>query len=113
MSLQTHKVKSKDSTLIAFEKTGAGPTLVLIDGAMGYRAHHGGRPLAAEFTVVTYDRRGRGESSDTQPYAVEREIEDIDALIEAVSAPVYLYGFSSGSVLSRPSGREDCQISGA
>ena len=78
--------------------------MILVDGAMTCRENFGGRPLAAElstdFTAVTYDRRGRGESTDTQPYAVEREIEDIEALIDEVGSPVYLYGFSSDSVLA-------------
>lgn len=78
--------------------------VILVDGALAYREHFGGRPLAAElakdFTVITYDRRGRGESADTQPYAVEREIEDIEALIDQVGSPAHLYGFSSGSVLA-------------
>lgn len=68
------------------------------------RVKRAGRPLAAElsndFTVITYDRRGRGESTDTQPYALKREIEDIEALIDEVGAPVNLYGFSSGSMLT-------------
>ena len=97
-------VISKDGTRIAFEKTGQGPAVILVDGAMGYREYFGGRPLAAElskeFTVYTYDRRGRGESTDTQPYAVEREIEDIEALIDEAGGSVYLYGFSSGTVLA-------------
>ncbi len=95
---------SKDGTAIAYEKTGSGPVIILIDGAMGHREHFGGRALAAElskdFTVITYDRRGRGESTDTQPYSVDREIEDINSLINLVGSPVYLYGFSSGAVLA-------------
>jgi pimeloyl-ACP methyl ester carboxylesterase len=98
------RVTSKDSTVIAYDKTGRGPAIVLVDGAMAYRAYRGGRPLAAElskhFTVVTYDRRGRGESGDTPPYAVEREIEDIDALVRELGGKVNLYGFSSGAVLA-------------
>lgn len=97
-------VTSKDGTRIAYESVGSGPVVVLVDGAMAHREHRGGRPLAAalsnQFTVVCYDRRGRGESGDTSPYAAEREIEDIDALIQAAGAPVRLYGFSSGAVLA-------------
>lgn len=98
------QVKSKDGTTIAYDKTGLGPILVLVNGAMGYRENWGDQPLADalsdRFTVITYDRRGRGESGDTQPYAVAREIEDIEALIDAAGAPAHLYGFSSGAVLA-------------
>lgn len=98
------KVTSKDGTKIAYEKTGTGPAVLLVDGALAYRGHRGGRPLAAalaaDFTVVTYDRRGRGESTDTQPYAVERELEDVEALVRELPGPVHLYGFSSGAVLA-------------
>src|SRR5262249_8044589 len=84
--------------------SGEGPPIILVDGALGYREHHGGRPLAAELarmvTAVTYDRRGRGESGDTLPYAIEREIDDIAALVDTVGAPAHLYGFSSGAVLA-------------
>jgi pimeloyl-ACP methyl ester carboxylesterase len=98
------KVMSKDGTTIAFDKLGQGPAMILVNGAMGYREFFGGKPLAAElsneFTVYDYDRRGRGESTDTQPYAVEREIEDIEALIEEAGGSAYLYGISSGAVLA-------------
>lgn len=98
------RITSKDGTLIAFDRVGEGSAILLVDGAMGYRNYFGGRPLAAAlsktFTVIAYDRRGRGESTDTLPYTIEREIEDIEALIDEVGAPVYLYGFSSGSVLA-------------
>lgn len=97
-------VTSQDGTRIGYDKTGAGQSVILVNGATCYRDFNGERPLAAElskeFTVITYDRRGRGESSDTQPYAVEREIEDIEALIDIVGAPVYLYGHSSGAALA-------------
>ena len=77
-------VKSNDGTTIAYETTGSGPPLVLVDGALCYRDCGPSRPLAeqlaADFTVVTY---GRGESGDGGPYAVEREVEDLEALIEA------------------------------
>lgn len=98
------QVNSKDGTIIGYDKTGFGPTLVLVNGALGYRDNWGDQPLAAaladRFTVVTYDRRGRGESGDTRSYAVAREIEDVEALIDAAGAPVHLYGFSSGAVLA-------------
>lgn len=99
------QVISKDGTSIAYEKTGIGPAVLLVDGAMTYRAFFGlkGRlsaELSKSFTVHTYDRRGRGESTDTKPYAVEREIEDIEALIEEAGGSVYLFGISSGAVLA-------------
>lgn len=98
------RVDSRDGTQIAFEKIGAGPLLVLVDGALAFRDFRGGRQLAAalaeRFSVVSYDRRGRGESSDTAPYAVEREIEDIEALVDAHGGQASLYGFSSGAVLA-------------
>jgi pimeloyl-ACP methyl ester carboxylesterase len=76
----------------------------MVNGAMGYREFYGGRDLAAklskDFTVYLYDRRSRGESTDTQPYAVEREIEDIEALIEEAGGSAYLYGVSSGAALA-------------
>ena len=84
------KVRSADGTAIAFDKRGKGPALLLVGGALEQRAMDSAtaqlaRLLAEHFTVLHYDRRGRGESTDTQPYAVEREIEDIEALItEAV-----------------------------
>lgn len=99
------QVISKDGTSIAYDKTGIGPAVLLVDGAMTYRAFFGLRgPLSAgiskHFTVYAYDRRGRGESTDTKPYAVEREIEDIEALIEEAGGSVYLFGISSGAVLA-------------
>jgi pimeloyl-ACP methyl ester carboxylesterase len=102
-------VTSADGTTIGYESTGSGPALVLVDGAMCYRAAGPMRPLAAllqhSFTVYTYDRRGRGESSDTLPYAVAREVEDLQAVIaEAVIAQpggqVYVYAISSGAALA-------------
>jgi pimeloyl-ACP methyl ester carboxylesterase len=97
-------VTSKDGTLIAFDKLGSGSAVILVDGAMGYRAHWGSSPLAAalanEFTVYTYDRRGRGESGDTQPYAVAREIDDIEALIDHAGGSAFLFGTSSGAALA-------------
>lgn len=97
-------VTSRDGTSIAYDKTGEGPAVLLVDGAMGHREHFGSGPLAAElartFTVYTYDRRGRGESADTQPYGVEREIEDIEALIDKAGGWAYVYGISSGAMLA-------------
>jgi pimeloyl-ACP methyl ester carboxylesterase len=97
-------VTSKDGTLIAYEQMGTGPALIMVDPAGGF---HVARPmqdlvplLATRFTVFTYDRRGRGDSTDTLPYATDREVDDIAALIEAAGEPVFLYGFSSGAVLA-------------
>lgn len=96
-------VRSADGTTIAYEVTGSGPAVILVDGAMCYRASNGQRPLAEKladhFTVYVYDRRGRGESGDTAPYAPEREVEDIAALIETAGGSASLAGVSSGAVL--------------
>ena len=97
-------VRSKDGTAIAFDKQGDGPAVILVDGAMGTRSS-GSKPelaglLAQHFTVYAYDRRGRGDSGDTKPYAVGREIEDIDALIDAAGGFAFLYGHSSGGCLA-------------
>jgi pimeloyl-ACP methyl ester carboxylesterase len=93
---------SQDGTRIAFEKAGNGPAVVIVSGALAHR--DGGKPLAGKlmhrFTVYTYDRRGRGDSSDTKPYAVDREIEDLGALIEQAGNKAYLYGVSSGAALA-------------
>jgi pimeloyl-ACP methyl ester carboxylesterase len=99
-----NRVTSKDGTTIAYDKTGQGPALILVDGAMCYRAS-GPMPklvplLAPHFTVYTYDRRGRGDSSDTKPYVVEREIDDIEALIDAAGGSAFVYGISSGAALA-------------
>lgn len=97
-------VRSADGTAIAYERTGSGPPLVLVDGAMCYRAAGPMRALAAalhgSFTVHTYDRRGRGESSDTAPYAVDREIEDLQAVIAQAGGRAYVYAISSGAALA-------------
>jgi pimeloyl-ACP methyl ester carboxylesterase len=95
---------SADGTAIAYEHTGSGPALVLVDGALCYRAAGPMRPLAAllrdNFTVYTYDRRGRGESSDRTPYAVAREFEDLRAVIARAGGQAYVYATSSGAALA-------------
>jgi pimeloyl-ACP methyl ester carboxylesterase len=97
-------VTSADGTTIAYERTGSGPALLLVDGALCHRGAGPMRPLAAQlqdsFTVYAYDRRGRGESSDTLPYAVAREIEDLRALIARAGGEAYVYGISSGAALA-------------
>jgi pimeloyl-ACP methyl ester carboxylesterase len=95
---------SRDGTRIAFEWIGSGPPLILIDPAGHFRANSPfgelAELMAKDFTVVRYDRRGRGESTDTPPYAVAREVEDLAALIHAIGEPVALYGFSSGCLVA-------------
>jgi len=97
-------VRSKDGTTIAYDQAGHGPPLVLVDGALNSRAFGLNGPLAAvladRFTVVTYDRRGRGDSGDTPPYAAQREIEDLEAVIDASRGLAYVYGISSGAGLA-------------
>ena len=97
-------VTSADGTTIAYESTGTGPPVVLVDGAMCDRAGGPMRPLAevlrTTFTVYAYDRRGRGESTDTPPYAVEREIEDLRALIGVAGGEAGVYAVSSGAALA-------------
>lgn len=98
-------VTSKDGTTIAFDKTGSGAPLILVSGAVQYRAFDFGSVqlanlLGGHFTVYHYDRRGRGDSGDTQPFAVQREIEDIEALIDAAGGSAFLYGISSGAALA-------------
>ena len=95
-------VASKDGTSIAFERTGEGPVVILVAGALSDRSMNAplATRLAGRFTVINYDRRGRGASGDTQPYAVEREVEDLEALIEKAGGTACLYGISSGAVLA-------------
>lgn len=98
------RVISKDGTSIAYTKIGRGPALILVDGALCYRASGPNGPLAEQlspyFSVYTYDRRGRGDSNEIKPYAIEREVEDIAALIEEAGGSAYLYGISSGAALA-------------
>ncbi len=97
-------VISKDGTRIGYSVTGSGPALILIDGSLCYRdsgpARSFAKRLGERFTVYTYDRRGRGESGDTAPYAPEREVDDVRALIEAAGGPAYVFGQSSGAALA-------------
>ncbi len=96
-------VTSADGTRIAYSKTGSGPALVIVDGALCYRdfgpAAKLAEALAPHFTVYTYDRRGRGESGETGPSDVAREIEDIAALIGEAGGRAHLFGMSSGGAL--------------
>lgn len=101
--LATEFATSADGTRIAFDRLGSGPVLVLTDGALCSRAFGPARPLQAamseRFTAIAWDRRGRGESGDTQPYAAEREIEDLHAVIEAAGGDAFVFGQSSGAAL--------------
>jgi pimeloyl-ACP methyl ester carboxylesterase len=96
------KLTSKDGTTIAFDRLGDGPPVILVCGGSTDRMANG--PLAAllapHFTVFNYDRRGRGDSGDTAPYAVKREVEDIDAVVTAAGGSASLYGTSSGAALA-------------
>jgi pimeloyl-ACP methyl ester carboxylesterase len=95
-------VTSKDGTVITFDRLGAGAPVILVCGGSVDRSSNA--PLAAllsqQFTVFNYDRRGRGTSGDTAPYAVAREIEDIDAIVEVAGDSANLYGSSSGAALA-------------
>jgi pimeloyl-ACP methyl ester carboxylesterase len=105
---QTHhaspltQAMSADGTLIAFEQMGAGPPLVLVAGAScdAARMRPTAEHLARDFAVINYDRRGRGASGDTLPYAVEREVEDLAALIARAGGRASVYGHSSGAALA-------------
>ena len=98
-------VTSKDGTNISFDRSGQGPALILVHGAFMHRALDPqmaqlAELLAPHFTVFHYDRRGRGESEDTQPYTVQREVEDLEALIDEAGGSAFVYGSSSGAVLA-------------
>ncbi len=101
------KVISKDGTPIAFDQSGKGPALILVAGATATRLAEASlaAALAPDFTVFAYDRRGRGNSGDTPPYAVEREVEDIDALIIEAGGSAFVFGHSSGAVLALEAAR--------
>jgi pimeloyl-ACP methyl ester carboxylesterase len=100
-------VTSKDGTPIAFDQLGQGPALILVAGATATRLAEASlaATLAPDFTVFAYDRRGRGESGDTAPYAVEREVEDLDALINEAGGSAFVFGHSSGAVLALEAAR--------
>lgn len=105
------RVVSKDGTPIAFERVGQGPALILIDGALCSRAFGPSAKLAPlladRYTVYRYDRRGRGESGDTRPYAPAREVEDVAALIDHAGGRASLLGLSSGGALAL-----ECAVAG-
>jgi pimeloyl-ACP methyl ester carboxylesterase len=96
------KVVSNDGTTIAYERSGGGPAVILVCGGSTDSQSNIGlaNVLASDFTVFNYERRGRGASGDTPPYAVDREIEDIDAVVDAAGGSAALYGTSSGAALA-------------
>ena len=104
-----NRVTSKDGTSIAYDRQGSGAAVILVgrglvDPATGRAGRWGNAPLATQlatqFSVYNYDRRGRGDSGDTPPYAVERELEDLHALIAQADGSAHLYGVSSGGALA-------------
>jgi pimeloyl-ACP methyl ester carboxylesterase len=92
---------SKDGTRIAYETVGHGQVVIVVLGALNSRKSGAklAKLLSSQFTVVNYDRRGRGDSTDTAPYTPQREVEDVEGLIKAVGGPVCLYGHSSGAAV--------------
>ena len=102
LAIRMNTVRSKDGTAIAFDRSGSGPALILIGGAM---SDHGSAAsvaslLAPRCTVITYDRRGRGDSGNTLPYSVDREIDDLAALIAEAGGSAFVMGGSSGGILA-------------
>jgi pimeloyl-ACP methyl ester carboxylesterase len=98
------RVTSSDGTSIAYERVGTGPAVILVDAAGNFRGFSPmpqlAEALAEHFTAFTYDRRGKGASTDTLPYAVDREIEDLQALIDLAGGSAFVHGFSSGATLA-------------
>jgi len=113
----TMAVTSADGTRISYDSVGEGPPLVLVGGATQYRAIDRTTPklqaMLADggFTVINYDRRGRGESSDTRPYAREREFEDLEALVAAGGGDAAVFGMSSGAVLALEAAADGVRMS--
>jgi len=109
-----NSVTSKDGTKIVYDKIGQGPALILVAGAFSYRKFPEQVKLAnllsELFTVYNYDRRGRGDSGDTQQYAIAREIEDFQAIIEEAGGSAYVWGLSSGAILALQAAAEGTNI---
>jgi pimeloyl-ACP methyl ester carboxylesterase len=106
--------RSADGTTIAYETAGEGPPIILVGGAFNDRSTTRAlaAAMAADFSVYGFDRRGRGGSGDTAPYAVQREIEDVAALIEAAGGTAYVYGLSSGAILAAYATAEGLPVTG-
>jgi pimeloyl-ACP methyl ester carboxylesterase len=106
--IRMNNISSKDGTTIAFDRLGDGPPVILVCGGSVDRSSNAqlAALLAQDFTVFNYDRRGRGDSGDSAPYAVEREIEDIEALADAAGGKAFLYGTSSGAALALEAARK-------
>jgi pimeloyl-ACP methyl ester carboxylesterase len=96
------EIHSIDGTTIAFDRLGDGPPVILVCGGSTDRTANAplAELLAEHFTVLNYDRRGRGDSGDTLPYAVEREVEDMEAVIAEAGGSAFVYGTSSGGALA-------------
>jgi pimeloyl-ACP methyl ester carboxylesterase len=107
-------LQSADGTALALEKTGTGPPVILIDGAFGHRSFGPNKNLPAlladRFTVIAYDRRGKGKSGDTPPWTVEREIEDLEAMLTEAGGRACVYGPSSGAALALEAARRGLAI---
>ena len=109
------KVRSNDGTAIAFSRLGNGRPIISVDGAVAHRSFNAAGAelaslLAPRFTVVTYDRRGRGESGDTPPYAPAREVEDLEALIAEVGGSAFVVAVSSGCATALDAAARDIGI---
>jgi pimeloyl-ACP methyl ester carboxylesterase len=113
-TLASPTVRSADGTRIAFERSGDGPPVILVEAALHYRefSSFGGLVplLSRDFTVYRYDRRGRGESTDTPPYTPDREVEDLAALITEAGGSAHVYGYSSGALLAMRAAAEGLPI---
>lgn len=108
------RIRSKDGSPIYYEQYGDGPPLILVDGAF-CNSSFGPMPdlaplLAEQFTVFIYDRRGRGKSGDQSRYDVEREVKDLDAIINEAGGSAYVFGMSSGGILSLRAAASGCNI---
>jgi pimeloyl-ACP methyl ester carboxylesterase len=95
-------IKSKDGTVIAYEKSGHGPAVLIVGGVVGDRSQQAplAELLAQDFTVFNFDRRGHGESGNTEPYAVQKEVDDIDAVLNEAGGSAFVYGTSGLGVLA-------------